>query len=201
MQGLSSSSLSVRIFFIALVEFSRRNCLSRRRERFKRGCVSTQLGSRFSRPQQTVVCSSWNNLGEVTKSGPDFVVSLVGSGVTCAGLSLNSLSLVLVAHRSWGPRRRAGPHVTWQLPGGLQSSPIPRMPRSARNLPLLRKRVQLLADGSEATIAVFCSAGTRHLKRKPGPAPENQQVPGLREDELENPQLANVSPRAASRRG
>lgn len=56
-------------------------------------CVPTQLGSRFSRPQQTVVCSSWNNRGEATKSGPDFVVLTIGSGVACAGLSLNSLLL------------------------------------------------------------------------------------------------------------
>lgn len=118
--------------------------------------------------------------GKIRKSDPDLGISPTGSGVVCVCLSPNSL-VVLVAHRRWGPRRRAGPHVTRQLPGRFPSSSLPRMPRPAGNLPLLCERVQLLADGGQATLAVFRSTFTRNLKGKPGPAPEDQPVSGLHE--------------------
>lgn len=65
------------------------------------------------------------------------------------------------------------------------------MPGSAGNLSLFCKQVQLLADHGESRPAVFLWPGTGHLERSSGPAPENQQVPGLHEAQLENSKHAN----------
>lgn len=58
------------------------------------------------------------------------------------------------------------------------------MPGPAGNLSLFCKQVQLLADHGEPRPAVFLWPGTGHLERSSGPAPENQQVPGLHEARL-----------------
>lgn len=64
------------------------------------------------------------------------------------------------------------------------------MPGPAGHLSLFCKQVQLLADHGEPRPAVFLWPITGHLERSSGPAPENQQVPGLREVQLENSQHA-----------
>lgn len=65
------------------------------------------------------------------------------------------------------------------------------MPGPTGNLSLLCKWIQLLADHCKPRPAVFQWPITGHLERCAGPAPENQQVPGLHEVQLEDSNHAN----------
>lgn len=183
-------SLSMRLFFSFYLGSVQKLEMIQASVRVVEFCVHpTGLHCTCPQQSQSGLCGTIS--GKMRKSGPDLGMSPTGSGVVCVCLSPNSL-VVLAAHRRWGPRRRAGPHVTRQLPGRFPSNSLPRMPRPAGNLPLLCKQVQLLADDGQTTLAIFRSTFARNLKGKPGPAPENQQVSGLHEGQLENPGLAHV---------